>query len=102
MLFAMIRQQGAAWDPERSMREQDGWHEHAKFMDGLVAQGLVVLAGPLGDGKPVYRTMLIFDADSEHMIHTRVAADPWTSLAVLTTVSVERWDVLVGELPARS
>jgi len=44
--------------------------------------------------------MLVFDADAERVIHARVEADPRTSLAVLTTVSVERWDVLVGELPS--
>jgi hypothetical protein len=49
----------------------------------------------------VYRALLIFDTDSERTIHARVEADPWTSLEVLTTVSVDRWDVLIGELPRR-
>ena len=80
------------------MREQEGWAEHAEFMNSLAEEGVVVLAGPLGKGTPVYRTLLIFDAESERTIHARVEADPWTSLEVLTTVSVERWDVLIGEL----
>jgi uncharacterized protein YciI len=102
VLFAMIRQEGARWDRARSMREQEGWSEHAKFMNGLAEEGIVVLAGPLGNGAPVYRAMLIFDADTERTIRAQVEADPWTSLEVLTTVSVDRWDVLVGELPHRS
>jgi uncharacterized protein len=99
MLFAMIRQAGPGWDVSRSMRAQDGWPEHVEFMNGLEEAGLVVLAGPLGDGTPVYRAMLIFDADSERTVRARVEADPWTTLGVLTTVSVDRWEVLVGELP---
>ena len=29
----------------RDMREQDGWDEHAKFMDGLVDEGFILLGG---------------------------------------------------------
>jgi uncharacterized protein len=101
VLLVMTRQEGAGWDRERSMREQEGWPQHVEFMNGLAEEGVVVLAGPLGTGTPVYRAMLIFDADSEQTIRERMEADPWTSLKVLTTVSVERWDVLVGELPGR-
>jgi hypothetical protein len=31
------------------MREQEGWPEHADFMNELAASGFIVLGGPLGD-----------------------------------------------------
>lgn len=45
--------------------------------------------------------MLIFDADSEVTIHARLDADPWTAMGVLSTVSLEPWNVLLGELSGR-
>jgi uncharacterized protein YciI len=101
MLFAMIRKGGPAWDPARALREQDSWDEHAAFMDELAEQGLVVLAGPLGDGTPEHRVLLVFEADGESTIHACLDADPWTPMGVLETVSVERWNVLLGDLTGR-
>jgi uncharacterized protein YciI len=107
MLFAMIRRGGPAWDTSRPLREQDGWGEHAAFMDALFDEGFVVLAGPLGDGHrgqggdSEHRVLLIFDADSEGAIDARLDADPWTPMGMLETVSVEPWDVLLGELSGR-
>ena len=97
----MIRKGGPAWDPGRPLREQEEWDEHARFMDGLFDEGLLVLAGPLGDGAPEHRVLLIFDADSERAIDTRLAEDIWTQTGTLSTVSLERWDVLLGDLAGR-
>ncbi len=96
----MIREAGEGWDPGRTMREQNGWPEHVEFMNSVADEGLVVLAGPLGDGTPTYRAMLIFESDSEQAVYARIEDDPWTSLQVLVTISVDRWEVLVGELPS--
>jgi uncharacterized protein YciI len=106
MLFAMIRRGGPAWDPSRPLREQDNWDEHAKFMDDLAEEGFVVLAGPVGDGHlgqggSEHRVLLIFDADSESAIDARLDDDVWTSTGMLETVSVERWNVLLGDLTGR-
>ena len=101
MLFAMIRKGGPAWDPRRGLREQEMWTEHAAFMDDLADEGFVVLSGPLGDGTPEHRVLLVFDADSEAAIHARLDADPWTEMGILTTVSTERWNVLLGDLRGR-
>lgn len=60
------------------MREQKQWNDHAKFMDYLAEDGFVVLGGPLGEGEK--RFLLIFNADSERTVKTRLAADPWTSM----------------------
>ena len=55
-------------------REQAGWDEHATFMDGLVADGRVILGGPVGDGTDV---LLVVDADDEDDLRSTFAADPW-------------------------
>jgi uncharacterized protein YciI len=101
MLFAMIRKGGPAWDSGRSLREQDSWDEHAQLMDDLFDEGFLVMAGPLGEGAPEHRVLLIFDADDENSIQARLEADPWTPMGVLDTVSVERWNVLLGDLSGR-
>ena len=97
MLFAMIRKGGPAWDGSRPLREQVKWDEHAEFMDALFDEGFVVLAGPLGTGSPEHRVLLVFDADNESAIEARLETDPWTPMGMLETVSVERWNVLLGD-----
>jgi len=100
MLFVLIRQEGAGWDRARPLREQAGWDEHAAYIDALAEEGFVRLGGLLGDGEPVHRAMLIIEADSEATVHARTEQDPWTPTHTLETVSVEPWEVLVGEVPA--
>jgi uncharacterized protein YciI len=90
--FAVIRRHGPAWDGSRGMREQDAWAEHAEFMDGLVADGFVVLGGPLGEGD---RILLIVEAESAQAVHDGLAPDPWTPMGLLRVESVEPWDVLL-------
>jgi len=75
------------------MREQDAWDGHAAFMDGLVAEGFVVLGGPLGGGE---RTLLIIDAASEADVEARLAEDPWTPMGLLRVAGVEHWEVLLS------
>ena len=101
MLFAVIRKGGPAWDASRPLREQDGWDEHAAYMDALFEAGFFVFAGPLGDGNPEHRVLQIVEADGHETINARLADDPWTPMGILETVSVERWNVLVGELTGR-
>jgi uncharacterized protein YciI len=101
MRFAVIRQGGPSWDPRRGLREQDGWSEHAAFMDALQEERFVLLGGPLGTGTAVDRALLIIEADSETTIRTRLAADPWALTRFLEIVSVEPWNVLLGRLPSQ-
>lgn len=82
---------GPAWDRSRPRREQDGWGEHAAFMDGLTAEGVIVLGGPVGAGDGDY-ALLVVDAQSEAAIRARLAADPWAD-GILRVESVEPWSV---------
>ena len=88
--YLLVKQaRGPAWDPARPRREQDGWDEHAAFMDALVEEGVVVLGGPVGDGENV---LVVFDLASEAELRARLADDPWME-SILRIESVERWSV---------
>ena len=50
-IFAVIRTRGPAWNDSQPLEGQDDWRAHADFMNGLVADGFVLLGGPL-EGTP--------------------------------------------------
>jgi uncharacterized protein YciI len=91
--FAVTRERGPGWDDARPMREQDGWDEHAAFMDGLAEEGFVAFGGPVGEGER--RFMFAVEAPSEEAIHARLAADPWVPTEQLVTVDVQPWQILL-------
>jgi uncharacterized protein YciI len=90
-VFAVTFGTGPGWDPARSRREQPQWDAHAAFMDSLVADGSVLLGGPIGDGS---RVLLAIEAADEAAARARlVDGDPWTPLGILTVERVERWQL---------
>jgi uncharacterized protein YciI len=92
MYFAVRRARGPAWNAAAPMRAQPLWAEHAAFMNALVAQGFVVLGGPLGEGAEI---LLIVDAATEEAVRARLAADPWSPAGLLEIVRVEPWTILL-------
>jgi uncharacterized protein YciI len=82
---------GPAWDHTRRRREQDGWDEHAAFMDALTEEGVVVLGGPIGEGDGD-SSLLVVDVESEAEIRSRLAEDPWAE-DLLTIQHVRPWSV---------
>jgi hypothetical protein len=58
-------------------------------MDGLVADGFVVLGGPLADE---HRVVLAVEAGSEDDVRTTLARDPWHG-SHLVVDSVDRWTI---------
>lgn len=86
--FALVLVHGPGWDTSRGIRQQHGWSEHAEFMDGLVADGFILLGGPLDDGQ---RTLHVVEADDEDEIRRRLAADPWARDELLEVGSVQPW-----------
>lgn len=89
---AVILERGENWDTKLARRQQKQWDEHARFMDALVAEGFVILGGPLGDGENV---LLILNAESRQAIETRLADDPWMPMGILRIAKVERWEILL-------
>ena len=79
---------GPDYDTSRGRREQDGWDEHAAFMDGLVDDGFVFMGGPIGDGN----VLQIVNASGEQEIVARLSEDPWFE-TVLTIVNIRPWEV---------
>jgi uncharacterized protein YciI len=82
---------GPAWDRTLPLREQSGFAEHAAFMDALVAEGVVVLGGPLADER---RVVLVVDAESEPAVRERFQQDPWMG-SHLSIAGIERWTILL-------
>ncbi len=91
-LFVVRLERGGPWDFARDMREQAGGEEHARFMDGLVEDGFILLGGPLENGRD---TLHIVEAESEAAIRERLAEDPWSPNGMLRPASIERWTVLL-------
>lgn len=86
--FALTLVHGPRWDDSVGTREQAGWDEHAAFMDGLVADGIILLGGPVGEGQ--YTLHLVEAADDE-AIRRRLAEDPWARAGLLQVGSIEPW-----------
>ncbi|MDX6409964.1 MAG: uncharacterized protein QOE13_3035 [Gaiellaceae bacterium] len=89
--FLVKRVPGPEWDHSRLRRSQEGWDEHAAFMDKLVEQGLIVLGGPVGEGDGDY-ALQVFDAENAEAVLACLADDPWED-AILRTESVEPWSI---------
>jgi uncharacterized protein YciI len=94
-LYAVIRTRGPKWDRQAALRNQALWHEHATFTDGLQAEGVIRLAGPLEGGDDV---LLICRGASPEAVEARLAEDPWTGAGMLHTTRISPWNVLVGSL----
>ncbi len=93
MAFYVVRfERGGPWDWSCGLREQVAWDEHARFMDGLVDAGFILLGGPLEGER---ETLHIVEAESEAAIRARFAEDPWAANGMLTPVRIERWTVLL-------
>jgi uncharacterized protein YciI len=91
-LWVVRLERGGPWDWSRDLREQAGWDEHARFMDGLVDDGFILLGGPLeGDRE----TLHVVEAPSEEAIRERFAQDNWAANGMLTVQRVERWTILL-------
>jgi uncharacterized protein YciI len=95
--FAVMMVHGPGWDDARPIREQVGWDAHARFMDELVAQGFVVLGGPLQDEA---RALLIVETEDLAELHARLHDDPWEQAGLLYAGEVHPWTIwLDGRKP---
>jgi len=97
-LFVVINEQGPRWNPARTMREQEGWDEHAAFMNRLVDERTVVLGGPLPKGAH-HRALLVLRAPNEETLRALLAEDPWMRSGILRIGELLPWELLLGALP---
>jgi hypothetical protein len=92
VFFAVRLERGGPWDWSRGLREQDGFDEHAQFMDFLVGEGFIVLGGPVGGEREILHAVC---APSEDVVRERLAEDNWHRNGMLTITSIEPWTVLL-------
>jgi uncharacterized protein YciI len=85
----LLHRTGPDWQPGRPLEEQSGWREHADHMDGLVADGSVVLGGPLDDET---RVVLVVEAASDTAVRDLLGADPWSG-SHLVVAAVDSWTI---------
>jgi uncharacterized protein YciI len=86
--FALTLVHGKGWDDSLGIREQQEWKAHAAFMDDLVADGFILLGGPVGDGQ---QTLHVVEARDENEVRRRLAQDPWARAGLLEVGSIRPW-----------
>ena len=92
--FIVRRQPGPNWVCALPLREQPLWADHATFMNALAARGFIALGGPVGHDN---EALHVVQSDSPSTILATLAEDPWEPAGLLRTVSVEPWNIVLGD-----
>jgi uncharacterized protein YciI len=94
--FLAISSAGPNADPLKSTREQPFWDEHVEFIDRLVAEGFILMGGPLVDERGIpHGALIIVNADDENEVREKLKNDPWAERGILKLESVKRWEIFV-------
>ena len=91
-IFLAISSAGLNRDFSKDTREQPFWDEHAKFIDQLVADGFILMGGPLVDEGG---SLLIFSAEDENEVREKMKNDPWLKHGILKQESIKRWQIFI-------
>jgi hypothetical protein len=91
-MFMVVRARGPAWDKSKPLRAQPNWDEHARFMEQLLAEGLVLFGGFTRDDDKV---LLVMEAKAKSALVHILEQDIWHRHGMLTLERVARWDVLL-------
>ena len=90
--IAVLMRPGAQWNPNKPVREQAYWDEHARFMDSLFEAGTVLLGGPFADGSG---SMVILEAESVESAKAIFQNDPWAQQDILVASEVKEWTIFL-------
>jgi uncharacterized protein YciI len=90
--FLAISSAGPKRDLSKGTREQPLWDKHAAFIDQLVAEGFILMGGPLVDEGG---SMLIVNADDANGVRQKLENDPWMKHGILKLESVKRWQIFI-------
>ena len=90
--IAIFQRHGSQWNPDRPVREQAFWDEHARFVDALFAAGTVILAGPFADGSG---SLAIVTAESAEAARAIFREDPWAQQDILVAGEVKEWTIFL-------
>ena len=95
MVFAVRLERTGPWDWSRTLREQEGWDEHARFMDALVDEGFVILGGPLDGNREV---LLVISARPNKAPNPRLQLGPLSAVRPRRVIAELRTDCADLEL----
>ncbi len=90
--IAVFLRHGSRWDPNKSVREQPYWDEHAQFMDAMFDAGTVILGGPFADSSG---TMVIVTAESMQAAQAMFCDDPWALKDILIAEEFKEWTIFL-------
>ena len=90
--FLTFSSAGPNRDFSKDTRRQPFWDEHATFIDQLVADGFILMGGPLVDEGG---SLLIVNAENESEVHEKMKNDPWFMHGILKLESVKRWQIFI-------
>lgn len=94
--FIAISSVGPNRDRSKGTREQPFWDEHAAFIDQLVADGFIMMGGPLVDVREMPTgALLIVNAENEKEVREKLKNDPWFEKGILKLESVTRWQIFI-------
>jgi uncharacterized protein YciI len=90
--YAAFLRPGGLWDPDKPVREQPFWDDHARYKDALFETGAIVLGGPFADRTGA---LVIVAADSAAQVYEMYCRDPWTERDVLVVTDVKEWTIFL-------
>ena len=90
--IVIFQRKGSQWNPDKPVREQAYWDEHARFVDALFDAGKVILAGPFADGSG---SMVILAAESVEEARALFQDDPWAHQDILIAGEVKEWTIFL-------
>jgi uncharacterized protein YciI len=94
--FLAISSSGPNREISKGTREQPFWDEHAAFIDRLVADGFILMGGPLVDeGGMPQGALLIVNAEDENEVREKLKNDPWFTHGILKLENIKRWQIFI-------
>jgi uncharacterized protein YciI len=90
--YAAFLRPGTLWNPEKPVRQQPFWDEHARYMDSLFEAGSIILGGPYADKTG---SLVIVAAESAARVREMFRSDPWTQRDVLVVADVKEWTIFL-------
>ena len=90
--MVVFQRHGSRWDPEKPVREQPLWDEHARFVDALFDEGKALLAGPFADGSG---SLVVLNVDSPEAARAAFRDDPWAQRDILVAADVKEWTIFL-------
>jgi len=90
--FLAFSSAGPNRDFSKDTRRQPFWDEHATFIDQLVADGFILMGGPLVDEGG---SLLIVNAENESEVREKMKNDSWFMHGILKLESIKRWQIFI-------